>query len=113
LCMDYLRRKQVRKEDSPVRVSSEGEEFDLLEQLPDERAGASPEQDLMRRELGKRINRALTKLNPRERMVFEMKHYQGLKLRTIGEVLNTSEETAKNVLFRATQKLRTALADLK
>jgi len=28
-------------------------------------------------------------------------------------VLNTSEETAKNVLFRATQKLRTALADLK
>ena len=52
LCMDYLRRRQVRKEDSGVRVSSEGEEVDLLEQLPDERAGASPEQDLMSRELG-------------------------------------------------------------
>jgi RNA polymerase sigma-70 factor, ECF subfamily len=113
LCMDYLRRKQVRKEDSGVRISSEGEEVDLLEQLPDERAGASPEQDLMRRELGKRIAKALTKLNPRERMVFEMKHYQGLKLRTIGEVLNTTEETAKNTLFRATQKLRSALSDLK
>jgi RNA polymerase sigma-70 factor, ECF subfamily len=113
LCMDYLRRRQVRKEDSGVRVNSEGEEVDLLEQLPDERAGASPEQDLMRRELGKRIARALTKLNPRERMVFEMKHYQGLKLRTIGEALNTTEETAKNTLFRATQKLRSALADLK
>lgn len=113
LCMDYLRRKQVRKEDSGVRVSSEGEEFDLLDQLPDERAGASPEQDLMRRELGKRIGRALSKLSPRERMVFEMKHYQGLKLRTIGEALNTTEETAKNTLFRATQKLRAALADLK
>ncbi len=113
LCMDYLRRKQVRKEDPSVRVSSEGEEFDLLEQVPDERAGASPEQDLMRRELGKRIARALTKLTPRERMVFEMKHYQGLKLRTIGEALNTTEETAKNTLFRATQKLRAALADLK
>ena len=113
LCMDHLRRKQVRKEDPSVRVSSEGEEFDLLEQVPDERAGASPEQDLMRRELGKRIARALTKLSPRERMVFEMKHYQGLKLRTIGEALNTTEETAKNTLFRATQKLRAALADLK
>lgn len=113
LCMDYLRRKQVRKEDSSHRVSAEGEEFDLLEQVPDERAGASPEQDLMRRELGKRIAVALTKLSPRERMVFEMKHYQGLKLRTIGEALNTTEETAKNTLFRATQKLRKALADLK
>jgi RNA polymerase sigma-70 factor, ECF subfamily len=113
LCMDYMRRKQVRKEDPSVRVSSEGEEFDLLEQVPDERAGASPEQDLMRRELGKRIARALTKLSPRERLVFEMKHYQGLKLRTIGEALNTTEETAKNTLFRATKKLRTALADLK
>ena len=113
LCMDYLRRRQVRKEDSGVRVNSEGEEVDLLEQLPDERAGASPEQDLMRRELGQRIAKALTKLNPRERMVFEMKHYQGLKLRTIGEALKTTEETAKNTLFRATQKLRSALGDLK
>jgi RNA polymerase sigma-70 factor (ECF subfamily) len=113
LCMDYLRRKQVRREDPSVRVSSEGEEFDLLEQLPDESAGASPERDLLRREMGKRIARALTKLSPRERMVFEMKHYQGLKLRTIGEALNTTEETAKNTLFRATQKLRAALADLK
>jgi RNA polymerase sigma-70 factor (ECF subfamily) len=46
-------------------------------------------------------------------MVFELKHYHGLKLRTVGEILNTSEETAKNTLFRATQKLRAALADLK
>jgi RNA polymerase sigma-70 factor (ECF subfamily) len=113
LCMDYLRRKQVRKEDPTTRVGAEGEEFDLLEQVPDERAGASPEQDLLQHELGKRITRALSKLTPRERMVFEMKHYQGLKLRTIGEALNTTEETAKNTLFRATQKLRKALADLK
>lgn len=113
LCMDHLRRKQVRKEDSSRRVSADGEEFDLLDQVADERAGASPERDLMQRELGKRIALALTKLSPRERMVFEMKHYQGLKLRTIGEALNTTEETAKNTLFRATQKLRKALADLK
>ena len=113
LCMDHLRRRQVRKEDSGVRVNTEGEEVDLLEQHADDRAGASPEQELMRRELGKRIARALTKLSPKERMVFEMKHYQGLKLRTIGEALNTTEETAKNTLFRATQKLRAALADLK
>jgi len=60
-----------------------------------------------------RINHALDKLTPRERMVFELKHYQGLKLRTIGEILNTTEETAKNTLFRATQKLRGSLADMR
>ena len=49
----------------------------------------------------------------RERMVFELKHYQGLRLRTIGEMLNTTEETAKNTLFRATQKLRSALAAMR
>jgi RNA polymerase sigma-70 factor (ECF subfamily) len=45
-------------------------------------------------------------------MIFEMKHYQGLKLRAIGEALGTSEETVKNSLFRATQKLRLQLQEL-
>ena len=113
LCLDHLRKRQVRKEDAPVVVDSDGEEYSIIDQVADDRSGASPERDLMRRELGARIARALTKLTPRERMVFEMKHYQGLKLRTIGEALNTTEETAKNTLFRATQKLRAALADVR
>ncbi len=111
LCLDHLRKKQVRKEDAPVITDSSGEEYSLIDQVADDRSGASPERDLMRRELGARIATALEKLTPRERMVFEMKHYQGLKLRTIGDALNTTEETAKNTLFRATQKLRAALAD--
>ena len=113
LSLDYLRRKQVRKEDAPVLTDEHGEEYSLLDRVADERAGASPERQLMKREMAKRIGAALTKLTPRERMVFEMKHYQGLKLRTIGEALNTTEETAKNTLFRATQKLRASLADLR
>src|SRR5437870_8754786 len=113
LCLDHLRKKQVRKEDAPVAKDASGGEYDLLEQVPDGRAGASPERDLMSRELGKRIHGALEKLTPRERMVFELKHYQGLKLRTVGEILHTTEETAKNTLFRATQKLRGALADVR
>ena len=113
LCLDNMRRRQVRKEDPPVAVGSEGETYDVLSQVPDGRSGANPERDLMRRELGGRISRALEKLTPRERMVFELKHYQGLKLRTVGEMLNTTEETAKNTLFRATQKLRGALVDMR
>ena len=113
ICLDHIRKKNVRKEDSPVATDKSGDEFDVLSQVPDGRAAANPERDLMARELGSRINRALDKLTPRERMVFELKHYQGLKLRTVGEILNTTEETAKNTLFRATQKLRGALADMR
>src|SRR5512140_2403339 len=113
LCLDHLRKRQVRKEDAPVVTDSSGEEYSIIDQVADDRSGASPERDLMRRQLGARIAKALEKLTPRERMVFEMKHYQGLKLRTIGDALNTTEETAKNTLFRATQKLRASLADLR
>ncbi len=48
---------------------------------------------------------ALDALSPHERMVFELKHYHGLNLQTVSEVLDTTEETAKNILFRATHKL--------
>src|SRR4051812_7215891 len=113
LCLDHLRKRTVRKEDAPVAKDPDGAEYDLLDQVADGRAGANPERDLMRRQLGARIAGALDKLTPRERMVFELKHYHGLKLRTVGEILHTTEETAKNTLFRATQKLRGALADMR
>ena len=113
LCLDHLRKRQTRKEDPQMVMDSSGQQIDVLERVSDDRAGANPERDLMRRELGAKISQALTKLTPRERMVFELKHYQGLRLRTIGEMLNTTEETAKNTLFRATQKLRSVLAPMR
>src|SRR5437764_13286026 len=113
LCLDHLRKRQTRREDAHVMTDSSGQEIDLLDNVSDDRAGANPERDLMRRELGSRITQALTRLTPRERMVFELKHYQGLRLRTIGDMLTTTEETAKNTLFRATQKLRTVLGTMR
>jgi len=113
LCLDHLRRRKARREDQAVMIDSSGEEMDLLSNVSDDRAGANPDRELQRKFLGERIREALDKLTPRERMVFELKHYQGLKLRTIGEMLNTTEETAKNTLFRATRKLRMNLAELR
>ncbi len=110
LCLDLMRRRKVRREDPAVIVDSSGEELDILNMVSDERASANPGRELERKELGAKIQTALDKLTPRERMVFELKHYQGLRLRTIGEMLNTTEETAKNTLFRATKKLRATLA---
>jgi RNA polymerase sigma-70 factor (ECF subfamily) len=113
LCLDHLRRRKSRREDQAVIVDSSGEELDLLTNVSDDRSGANPARELDRKYLGRRIGEALEELTPRERMVFELKHYQGLRLRTIGEMLNTTEETAKNTLFRATKKLRARLAELR
>ena len=113
LCLDQMRKKKVRKEEAPVAQTADGGEVNILEMAADERAGSNPERDVMGRELGRKINLALGRLTPRERTVFELKHYQGLKLRTIGEMLNTTEETAKNTLFRATQKLRGSLQEMR
>ena len=74
---------------------------------------ANPGRELERKAMAEQIGQALDKLTPRERTVFELKHYQGLKLRTIGEMLSTTAETAKNTLFRATRKLRANLAELR
>jgi len=113
LCLDQLRRRKTRREDQAVIVDHSGDEIDVLSSVSDERAFSNPARELDRKVLGAHIQEALAKLTPRERMVFELKHYQGLRLRTIGEMLNTTEETAKNTLFRATKKLRAQLTGLR
>src|ERR1700680_4752197 len=65
LCLDHLRKRNVRKEDAPVVKDANGGEYDLLDQVPDGRAGANPEHDLLRRQLGARIGAALAVLTPR------------------------------------------------
>jgi RNA polymerase sigma-70 factor (ECF subfamily) len=113
LCLDQLRRRKTRREDHAVILDHSGDEIDLLASVSDDRSYANPARELERKVLSGKILAALDKLTPRERMVFELKHYQGLRLRTIGEMLSTTEETAKNTLFRATKKLRAQLAELR
>lgn len=110
VALDHLRRRTSRREDqAPVPDEADGGTRDFFDRQPELSAVANPEKRLLGQELGEHIQIALTRLSPRERMVFEMKHYQGMKLRAIGDMLGTSEETVKNSLFRATRKLRASL----
>jgi RNA polymerase sigma-70 factor, ECF subfamily len=110
LCLDHLRKRSSRHRDLTTTISSDGEEEQVLDRIPDQRAGSSPERNMASSELRGCIVRAMQRLSPRERVVFELKHYHGLRLRTVAGILNTSEGTIKNTLFRATHKLRTQLA---
>jgi RNA polymerase sigma-70 factor, ECF subfamily len=110
LCLDHLRKRKVRREESTVVETGEGP-LDRIDSLAEERAHGDPQRRLLSRELRAKIENVLLDLTPRERMVFELRHYQGMRLRAIGDMLGTSEEAAKNCLFRATQKMRLALGD--
>ncbi len=114
VCLDHLRRRNSRPEDQAPEVAAEGDGLpaDFFDRQKESRVIADPERHLRDKEIGRQIAAALALLSPRERMVFEMKHYQGLKLRVIGDLLGTTEETVKNSLFRATRKLRTRLEGL-
>lgn len=115
VCLDQLRRRQARPEDQAPEASSTHDEgiTDFFERQKEQRPTLDPERRLLGQEIQTRIAIAMELLSPRERVVFEMKHYQGLKLRAIGDALGTTEETVKNSLFRATRKLRSQLGILR
>jgi RNA polymerase sigma-70 factor, ECF subfamily len=110
ICLDHLRKRKVRKEESATVETGDGP-LDRMDSFEEESAHTDPERTMWNRQLRERIEGALSRLTPRERMVFEMRHYEGLRLRNIGEILGTTEEAAKNCLFRATQKMRGELGD--
>jgi len=110
LCLDHLRKRKVRKEESTVLSTADGP-LDRMDTVQEDRVSGDPQRYIFSGQVRTRIREVLRELTPRERMVFELRHYQGLRLRRIGEVLGTSEEAAKNCLFRATQKMRAALGD--
>jgi RNA polymerase sigma-70 factor, ECF subfamily len=116
LCCDYLRRKQVRY---PYAYSERySNENDVLEETQhdrpsDQRSGASRERSSLNGALRKQIRRALNTLSARERLVFELSHYEGLKLQTVASILSTTENTVKNSLVRATHKLQLRLEEMR
>jgi RNA polymerase sigma-70 factor (ECF subfamily) len=110
LCLDQMRKRKVRKEEPTVVTTPEGP-VDRMDSVAEQRVDGDPQRHMFSGQLRRRVKEVLATLTPRERMVFELRHYQGLRLRRIGEILGTSEEAAKNCLFRANQKMRAALGD--
>ena len=110
LCLDQMRKRKVRREETTVLATADGP-LDRMDAVTEDRADGDPLRHMFSGQVRRRIKEVLGELTPRERMVFELRHYQGLRLRRIGEVLGTTEEAAKNCLFRATQKMRAALGD--
>ena len=116
LCGDYLRRSHVHDGYSySERYSGEndGREENILNRASDQLADASPKRAALHGELKNQIRWALNTLSVRERLVFELRHYEGLKLQTVASILSATDNTVKNTLLRATHKLRLRLAEMR
>jgi RNA polymerase sigma-70 factor (ECF subfamily) len=109
-CKDRLKRKRLvtyfHQAPTPEGESEEGGG-------PREVAGreASPERRALAREIRERLRVALTALSPRQKTVFELKHFEELSIPEIAEITGLDSGTIKSHLFRASQKIRERLRD--
>ena len=63
-CLDHLRRNRKHTRNSSLEGDNEGGEYNLVDQVPDDRAANNPEQHLFNRELRAQILFALQQLPP-------------------------------------------------
>lgn len=107
--IDRLRQRKVEdaRREQPSRESEDGSEIDPMAQIKD--AAPSPERLAGSSQLALRMQKALGELTPAERTAIVMRHWDGCGIEEIAATLKSSTTAAKNTVFRAVQKLRTAL----
>ncbi len=72
-------------------------------------ADAAPDRVVLGSEMQRAIATALGELSGNERTAFVLRHFEGMSLEEIGQVLGTRLNATKNTVFRAVKKLREQL----
>jgi RNA polymerase sigma-70 factor (ECF subfamily) len=106
-CLDRLRSnawKIWRK-----RLPAADEEI-ILQMAPS--AGPNAEDQIMAKQIQRRLELAMGRLSARQRTIFSLRHYDAMALEDIADVLDLDVGTVKAHLFRALGKLREDLRDL-
>lgn len=90
--------------DSRKRRDSRTEEVEDLSVIPS--SAASPDRVLLGSEMQKALAVALDGMSGNERTAFVLRHFEGMPLEEIGQLLGTKLNATKNTVFRAVQKVR-------
>ena len=114
LCLDKQKSKKwqiffknaVRSGKSHIDDEKSIDPFDTIKDTR-----LSPEHRLLNKELGAHIERLVNKLPDQQKAIFFMKHFEGLKIKDIGQQLNISEGQIKSQLFKAVRSLRRGLGE--
>jgi RNA polymerase sigma-70 factor (ECF subfamily) len=109
MSIDHLRRRSRK----PRFVETEELRQVGQEAVKEHVAPRKPSDMVSDAELGGLIRKAVEKLPEKQRVVFILRHYEGLLLKEIAEIMNCTEGTIKTHLFRATGKLRGALQQVR
>jgi RNA polymerase sigma-70 factor (ECF subfamily) len=108
--LNHRRTMTVTREDVKTNVR-----LDSLEELLDEQtlarglASETAEDDFQRGIMVGRVMRALGELTEQQRLIFLLKHREGMTCQEVAELLGCSAGSVKKSLFRSIEKLRTAL----
>jgi len=101
------RKNEDARREQPQRVAEGEPEPDPLSEVKDR--APSPERLAGSAQLAARMKEALDTLTPAERTAIVMRHWDGCGIEEIAAVLKSNTSAAKNTVFRAVQKLRSAL----
>jgi RNA polymerase sigma-70 factor (ECF subfamily) len=101
-CIDHRRRQ------APAGWAPFNEEAELrMMNIPEERPG--PDAQAYGGQLGEVLAAEVARLPPGQRLVFTMRHHEGLKLSEIADALGLAEGTVKRQLHAAVHRLRLVL----
>ncbi len=106
-CIDQIRRRRVRPEQSLEEAQRERPGRDPLRLVSSEEAPPARQE---RRELGRLLKEAIFTLPPRQREIFMLRHFGEMRLEEIAAARGCALGTVKSSLHRAAVAIRNHLA---
>ena len=106
LCLDYKRRQKRSPTDSFDETLEP-----QMERSHEPSQPRSPDQQVLARQMSRRVDAALQALPAKQRTAFILKNHQGLSIKEIADLMQTAEGTVKVHLHRAVTALRHSLAE--
>lgn len=98
-CLDELRHKKVKEKHQ--------QNYDMLDTV----FSNSTDQYVLYSELKQHLDNALSQIPEKQRDVFEMNRFEGLKYKEIANILNISERTVEDRMAKTTKSLLHYLKD--
>src|SRR6201993_2897489 len=108
--LDLVRSRKRRSEQLVYQDADRPEQDDPMAALPS--PDPTPERAAFSTEVRERVAQAMNDLSATERTAFVLRHFEGMCIEDVSQVLECQPGAAKHSVFRAVQKLRRALEPL-